>query len=255
MLRDKIDIVITSYQRPTFTWETLSNLHAYTENIRVIVVDNGSDEETQDMLWDARTGELIDTLILLDKNYGLEPAKNYALNFVKSDLYVDTDNDILVPPPDKSGDWLHNLKKLIDKDEKLAAVALTPQVFIGAHKAEMFKDAPEVLIRDFVGGSMRLMRTDAVRATGGWRSDPKDMTEANRSEEKYICSKLRAEGYKVGYARDIECFHMFGEKDVLTGQGNWGYNSETKHYHRDIWPRPTDSMYGNKEDWYKKYGL
>lgn len=245
MVRDQTDIVITSYFRPKFTWDCLSALEQYTPTPhRVIVVDNGSDQETLDTLWDAKEQKLIDVLILLDKNYGLEPAKNYALSFVRSDLYVDSDNDILVPPSTDC-DWLETLHRLIGEDDKLAAIACTPQVFIGAHKEEIFKDQPEFVQRDFVGASMRLMRTDAVRAVGGWRSNPKDMNEANRGEERYICGKLKAKGYKVGYARDIEVFHMFGE------DGEWGYGN-VAHYHRDQWPRPTDKMFGQAENWYQK---
>ena len=104
----------------------------------------------------------------------------------------------------------------------------------------MFKDAPEVVERHFVGGSLRLMRTNMVREVGGWRSNPKDMTEANRGEELYIGSKLRVKGWKLGYARDVECVHLFGEADKETGQGNWGYPKGVEHYHRPIFPIPTD---------------
>lgn len=243
-----IDIVITSYYRPQFTWECLNAIETFTTTShRVIVIDNGSDKSTQDTLWDAKEEGLIDILILLDKNYGLEPAKNYALSYVSSDIYVDSDNDILVPPSSDNSDWLGRLSTLLEKDDKLVAVATTPQVFIGAHKEEIFKDADEVVERDYVGASMRLMRTDAVRSAGGWRSNPKDMNEANRGEEKYICGKLRAKGYKVGYARDIGSFHCFGEE-------NWGYPDNVDHYHRDMWPLPTDKLYGNKKDWYEKHG-
>ncbi len=245
MAQNKIDIVIISYYRPEFTWKTLDAINENTTTPhRVIVVDNGSDSETLDMLWDAREAGLADILVLLDKNYGLEPAKNIGLALVRSELYVDTDNDILVPPVNQDGDWLTHVKKLMEKDENLAAIALSPQVFIGANKEEMFKDAPEVLIRDFVGGSMRLMRTDVVGEAGGWRSNPKDMTEANRSEEKYICSQLRKMGYKVGYARDIQCYHMFGDDE------QWGYG-EVEHYHRDQWPRPKDSNFISYDKWYE----
>lgn len=247
MEQNKIDIVVTSYYRPQFTWECLSALKEFTTTPhRVIVIDNGSDQETLDTLWDARDAKLIDVLILLDKNYGLEPAKNYALNFVTSSLYVDTDNDILVPPPDKSGDWLTQLKSLLEKDEKLAALSCTPQVFVGAHRDDIIKGEGDVVHRDFVGGSMRLMRTDAVRSVGGWRSNPKDMNEANRGEERLICGKLKAQGYRVGYAKKVECFHMFGETE-------WGYKEGVEHYHRPQWPLPSDKLYGSSEEWYGRY--
>ena len=242
-----IDILITSYYRSEFTWQCLESLKKYTLTPhRVIVVDNGSDQETLDMLWEGKDNGLIDVLVLLDKNYGLEPAKNYGLSFIKSSVFADTDNDILVPPPDHGGDWLSQLRTLLEKEKKLVALSLTPQIFIGAAKEEMFKDSGEVLERDFVGGSMRLMCTAVVRSVGGWRSDPKDMNEANRGEERYICGQLKAKGYKVGYARDLECYHMFGE------DGKWGYG-DVESYHRDQWPRPTDEGDKSVKEWYDNY--
>jgi len=249
-----IDIVTVSYFRIDFTLDMLPTLKAFTTTpCRLILIDNGSDDQTVMALNEAREDGLIDELILLPKNLGLEPAKNIALRSVSNDLvgfpdeavsvYVDTDNDIIVPPPDKDGDWLSKLLKLMTPE--YAAIALPPQVFIGANKEEMFRDAKGVLDRDFVGGSMRLMRTEAVRKVGGWRDNPKDMVEANRGEEHYICGKLRKEGYKVGYAVDIPCFHQFGEDQ-------WGYKDGEEHYHR---PQqiPTDKMYGTKEAWLNKF--
>ena len=239
MEQNQVDIVMTSYYRPHFTAQCLEAIDKYTKYPhRVILIDNGSDRETTDYLWDAWEHNTINLLILLDKNYGLEPAKNKALPFVRSDLYVDTDNDIIVN--DYGSDcWLTRLVGLMNRNKGYAAISSTPQVFIGADKSEMFKDADEVVERDFVGGSMRIMRTDAVKEVEGWREEPKDMVEANRGEEHYICGKLKKEGWKVGYARDVECQHLFGSD-------NWGYKKETEHYHRDQWPIPTDEMYGKK---------
>lgn len=242
-----IDIVITSYFRPDFTLECLIKIMQNTKTPhRVIVVDNGSDQETQDMLWDAKESGLIQDLILLEENRGLEPAKNIGLSLVRSDWYIDTDNDIYVPPIVDGKDWLERLLELKDRNQEFAAISCPPQVFIGANKEALFKDSPEVMEWDKCGGSMRLMNTKLVREVGGWRNNPKDMIEANRSEEWYICGKLREKGYKVGYARDVEVFHPFGTN------GEWGYEN-VPHYHRDIQPRPTDLQYGTAEDWYKKY--
>lgn len=235
-MEQKVNIVITSYYRPEFTLQCLEAIDKYTSYPhRVILIDNGSNQETLDTLWDAWEHNLINLLILNEENQGLEPAKNHAFTFVDSDLYVDSDNDIIVPDLGKKC-WLTRLVELMEKYKDYAAIATTPQVFIGADKVEMFKNAPEVVERNFVGGSMRIMRSDVVDKVGGWRDNPKDMYEANRGEEKYICGKLKQEGWKVGYARDIECKHLFGE------DGEWGYGN-IPHYHRDQWPRPKDSLY------------
>jgi hypothetical protein len=63
------------------------------------------------------------------------------------------------------------------------------------------------------------MRTDLVKKFG-WRDDNTD----SRSEEWRICGEIQREGYKTGYARDIRCYHFFGD-------GNWGYDEKTPHGH------------------------
>lgn len=237
---------MVTYERPEFDTEVLTAIKRDTDYLhRVIVVDNGS--RNIQHLMDAKTSGLIDVLILLDKNYGLEPAKMYGMPFVRSPLFVNTDNDCLPRPRVDGRDWLTDLVQLMYDHPGYAAIACPPQVFIGANRDELFADVGEIAEWDKAGGSLRLMRTDLVREVGGWRTSPANMDEANRSEEWHICGKLRELGYKVGYARDVECFHMFGdEKD-----GPWGYGT-AEHYHRpqDV---PTDKKYGYKEDWYAKY--
>ena len=229
----RIDIVVTSYNRPKFTAQCLESIAETTHPHRVILIDNCSDQETQDYLWDAREAGLIDILILLDKNIGLEPAKNRTLSFIESELYVDTDNDIIAT--DK--DWLTKLIKLMDEHKNYAAIASRPQIFVG-DDIELLKNNEEE-VREYrkCGASMRIMRTDLVKEVGGWRGNPKNMHEANRGEEFYICGKLQEKGFKVGYSRDIECKHLFGED-------NWGYPEDVEHYHQPVWPIPTDKLYG-----------
>lgn len=231
----------------------LSAIRKYTTDIdyRIIVIDNGSNVGIQQLLFQDKENGYIDILVLLDKNYGLEPAKNIGLSLVHSDWYVDTDNDCIPRPIMNGRSWLTDLLRLKEQNPAYLAIACPPQVFIGADKNEMFKASPEVLERKFVGGSLRLMHTQSVRDVKGWRSNPANMNEANRGEEHYICGKLITLPYengfaKVGYARDIETYHMFGS------DGQWGYG-EAEHYHRDQWPRPTDSMFGSLHDWLKKY--
>lgn len=245
-IRKWIDILTVTYERPHFDVDFLEAIKRDTDYLhRVIVVDNGS-RKTEHLVEAKRRG-LIDVLVLLDKNYGLEPAKMYGLPFVRSPIFVDTDNDCLPRPRVDGHDWLSDLVRLMYDHSGYAAIACPPQVFVGANRDELFSNVGEVVEWNKAGGSLRLMRTDLVRESGGWRTSPADMGEANRSEEWQICGKLREMGYKVGYARDIECFHMFDTND------NWGYPENIEHYHRDMWPRPSDILYGTKEDFYNKY--
>lgn len=241
-----VDIVITSYERLAFTFEMLQMIKQHTDYLhRVIVVDNGSKDQAALTAW--KNNGLIDVLLLLDKNYGLEPAKNYGLSLVRSPLYIDSDNDCLPSPRLGGVDWLTRLVTLMYEHPDYAAIACPPQVFIGANKSELFNHSGDIKEWDKAGGSLRLMRTDVVREVGAWRTNPADMVEANRSEEWYISAKIRALGYKVGYAKNIECFHMFGD------DSEWGYGPDTPHYHRDQHPKPVDAMFGSKQEWYNKF--
>lgn len=240
-----IDILMVTYERPEFDVEVLNAIRRDTDYLhRVIVVDNGS--RSVDHLAKLREEGAIDVLLLLDKNHGLEPAKMFGMPLIRSPLFVNTDNDCLPRPRVNGRCWLTDLVHLMRAHQDYAAIACPPQVFIGANKDDLFRDAGEVVEWDKAGGSLRLMRTDLVRDVGGWRSNPRDAYEASRGEEWHICQKIKALVYKVGYARDIECFHMFGEDE------QWGYG-DVEHYHRDMHPKPKDSMFISKEDWYAKF--
>ena len=63
------------------------------------------------------------------------------------------------------------------------------------------------------------MRTDLVKAIGGWEGKP-----GRGTEERYICGKLREAGFKTGFATHIPTLHLFGLKDT----DRWGYPSEWK---------------------------
>lgn len=203
---------------------------------RLIVVDNGSEKKMQDMLKEYHKRGLIHTLVLADKNWGLEHAKNTGLRFVRSKPYfVNTDNDLLIEGPQGGSDWLSKLVNIMDNHPEYGAVACRPQVQLGlmdiyhdeVKEDEVIKHTTEDDQIGFYyggegpcGGSFRIMRTEPTKKIG-WRDDD---PSKSRSEEWRICQGLNKEGYKVGFAKHIRCYHLFGE-------GNWGYKDGVPHYH------------------------
>lgn len=211
-----IDIIMVTYNRYKFTKKTLEHLFERTKTpYRLIVVDNGSQDGTIDLLNKYHAERKIFKVVPLPNNLGLQRAKNIGFESVQSARFVDTDNDCLLPALEP--DWLAQLNVLMDSHPSFAAISLRPQVLVGV--GAIFREAPEVVENNVAGGSWRLMNRDAVEQAGGWE----DVFE-NRREEWDICTKLRKNGYKVGYARDIYTYHMFGE--------NWGYDQSVPHYHR-----------------------
>jgi O-antigen biosynthesis protein len=219
----KIDISMVTWNRPEFTKRSIDAINKNTNYpYRIMVVDNGSKKKTRELLWQMYTDRKIHLLVLLEKNYGLEYAKNIGLDSVESKYHISTDNDIL---PQKG--WLGKLVKLMDENPEYAAISCRTQVMIGTGNIYDGKENQDIVEFPHPGGSLRIMRTKLVKKVGGWRND-----EPSRgSEEKYICGKLRELGYKTGFAVKVKCYHMFGK-------GNWGYDKKLKpeqHGHNPVW--------------------
>ena len=171
---------------------------------------------------------VIKRFIPLPENAGLQRAKNFGLEYVTSELFVDTDNDCLCPL--LSPDWLARLVGYMHDYPAFGAIALRPQVLVGV--GPIFKGAPEIVQNNVVGGSLRIMRTEVIKSLGGWE----DINDSRR-EEWTICNKLRNNNWKVGYARDIFTYHLFGES-------NWGYAEGIEHYHN-----PASAIYAKDQEY------
>lgn len=215
-----IDILLTTYFRKDFTKQVIDHIIERTKTpFQFIVVDNGSTDGTREMLkeYEKAHPSLFKRVILLNENKGLERAKMIGLEYVESDLFVNTDNDVLCPLLEP--DWLAQLIELMTNHPQYAAISMRPQILVGV--GPIFAGARDTVVENNVaGGSLRIMNTGLVKLVGGWR----DIFDS-RSEEWHICTKLREVGYKVGYARDLFCYHLFGDNE------NWGYPDDVKHYH------------------------
>lgn len=218
--KGKIDLVMVTYFRRELTEKTLSRLFSYTSTpYRLTVVDNGSTDGTQYILAQLKDEKKIDNLILLDKNYGLEYARNTALRFLHSDYCVFFDNDLLVP--NLEPDWLSQQIALMQKHPEYGCIALRPQVLVGA--VEQNPDT-EVIENNHVGATFMMFKTELIKQVA-W-----DDVFTNRVADWRLGDILKEKGLKMGWARDIRCYHIFGKN------GNWGYNEDTPHFHRPIWP-------------------
>lgn len=229
---------IVSWNRPKMTELVIRTIVRNTlpGSYQIIVLDNGSDNETRAMLDRLRQGNFIQHLVLLDENKGLEAARQYLFHqFAGNEEYfVCVDNDCLVPPAVTGRfDWLMQLTDLMDKYEDYAAIACRTQVMIGT--GNIFED-DSLDITEFPhpGGSFRIMRRKAVEAVNGWDRE----SFGRGAEERYIGQKLRDAGFKTGFATHIEVLHLFGTRGLDNRTDRWGYDQELKPEdtgHSDIW--------------------
>jgi len=211
------EIHFVSWERPSITKLAILTIARNTNsaNYRLVVLDNGSSDAQQQMLIDLQNDGYIDELILWDQNHGLEVAREYLLRNCTSEFFICADNDCLPEPLDGT-DWVSKLVDLMQKYEDYGAISCRTQVMIGT--GNIFEDE-SLDITDFPhpGGSLRIMRTSVTESVGGWEGKP-----GRGAEERWICSQLRENGYKTGFATHIKTLHLFGLKD----SDRWGYDKD-----------------------------
>lgn len=201
---------MTTWKREIITLLAIDTLMKNTDfPFRLIVIDNGSDQYAQ-LIYE----DVADVYHKFDENMGLEYAKNYGMNYVNSDYFISTDNDILVPKKDGEC-WLTRLFMLFSTNQDFGAIALRPQVLVGT--GDIFgANPPDILEFSHVPGYMRIMDTNLVKELGAWN----DKRPLRGHEEYWISERIRKSGKKVGWASNINCYHMFGDS-------NWGYQGMT----------------------------
>lgn len=224
------DIVVTTWQREWMMMGCIIALRRNTKSpYRLIIIDSGSDSGHQ--ISYLRNSDIY---IKLDKNYGLEYAKHIGMEFIESEYFISMDNDILVYEY-KDKDWLKQLQELMDKyHETYAAIACKPQQLVGT-SMDMFKTDKDIVEFPHVPGYARIMNTAVTKMTGAWR----DKRPSRGHEEMWIGKELTKYGWKMGWANNIECWHLFGKEDT----DGWGYAKDSKpedHGHNPIWPIPTN---------------
>lgn len=217
------DLHLVSWNRPKMTDLVIKTIHRNTDrdSFRLTVLDNGSDPKTVEMLEAMRETDLIDDLILIKTNIGLESARNLLLReATNSERFVCIDNDCLPPERTAEGDWLKRMNELMDYYEEYGAISQRTQVMIGTGNIfeEADKNGDDLVEFPHPGGSYRIMNTNLIRSLGGW-----DRPAPGRgSEERYICGKLNEKGFFTGFAAKIQCLHLFGNRDQT--KERWGYD-------------------------------
>lgn len=216
----KIDLVTVTYYRCDLTIQSLTHLFERTKTpYRLTVVDNGSKDETVKYLLFLKNRNKIDNLILLDRNYGLEYARNTALRHIHSEYCVFFDNDLLVP--DVEPDWLSQQLDIMKRHPEYGCIALRPQVLVGARN-DLWDGYSEVIENNHVGATFMMFPTNLLKSVK-WSDE-----FTNRVADWRLGDILKEKNLKMGWTQFIYCHHIFGK--------NWSYPEEVKHFHREIYP-------------------
>lgn len=236
-----IDIAMLSFNRARITHLSITEIVCRTTSpFRLIVYDNGSKDDSVEMLHHWLKKGFLHLLLLSDENRGVHFGFNWLLEHIQSEpYYICTDNDLLPCAPLEGRDWLSRLVQLAEAHSDFGAISCRPHIFVGG--IPNWDESKELIEVPWAGAALRLMRTCEVRQAGGW---DKVIRPSRDNEERWISDRLHRRGLKVGYARDIRCFHIFGERGKTDP---WGYPPDwkpEKHGHREI--SPPVYIYGDR---------
>jgi len=208
--QSSIDIVIVTYNRRNLLEKTINGIIERTRTpYRIIVVDNHSTaDDTVEYLKRMKDEGKIHVLLLNDENKGLAPGYTQAFNYVESEYFITT-NDDLIPPDLEPGDWVTQLKDLFDKFyPEYGAVSLR----CARMKNVYFNDPGRIewLPHDEIGEAVRsapaLFRMQK-------RSDvekvPSRFGTQGGYNDEYQCKRLfNMLNMRAGFARDLWCNHI-----------------------------------------------
>lgn len=205
--RPSVAVIIVGYDCVNHTRQCVSGLRKATVPYRLILVDNGSQDDTRAMM-NEEAGE--DT-ISLRRNEGLAKARNMALSRIMSDPDIEhvcfLDNDCI---PAKGS--LEEMIRVLDSDDGLAAVGPISNNSPGAQSfgrdgkpdesaAEIAGREPDRADVSELANFCMVFRADALRRVGLFDENLAGFEAAD------MCARLRVVGMRMAVANRAFVHH------------------------------------------------
>ena len=214
------------------SWNALEHLKNFLPSVtetnypdfEIIVADNASTDGSKE--WINSTYPEV-KITSFDKNYGYCGGNNRAVRFAENEILLFLNNDVKVDQ-----NWLHDINRMLEEDEKIAAVqpkmraVKQPEYFEYAGAAGGFMDkygytfcrgrifdevekdegqydnSPNLF---WASGAALAIRKDVFIESGGFDEDFEF-----HMEEIDLCWRLQNKGYKIGYAPESIIYHLGG---------------------------------------------
>ncbi len=200
--RPSVAVLIPAYNEEKVIERTVQSvLESDHPNLRVIVIDDGSKDQTATVTRNAFREEIADgrVTVLTKPNSGKAAALNYALEHVTEELFVGIDADTIIAPD--------AISKLVPhfRDSRVAAMAGNAKVGNRVNLWTRWQALEYITSQNFerralntlnavsvVPGAIGAWRTADVRAAGGYHHD-------TVAEDADLTMALLQAGYRVNY--------------------------------------------------------
>ena len=211
----KVSIVIPTWNRAVYLYYCLKSLTENTYGVpyEVVVVDDGSTDETSELL--NRTENI--RVIKNELNLGFVKACNRGARDAKGDYLLFLNNDTQV-----TEDWLRTMVDLTDADQTIGAVGaklILPDGTLQEAGSIIWKDGsalgygrgedpdapPFCYLRDvdFCSGACLLVRKEIFSKLGGFD----EVYSPAYYEDADLCLGIRSLGFRVVYHPDARIIH------------------------------------------------
>ena len=219
----KVALVLLNWNGASFLEKFLPITLAHSKEARIYVIDNGSTDNSLEILKEYPTV----TSLALDKNYGFAGGYNKGLNQIEADLYCLLNTDVEVPE-----NWLPPIVELFQSNQEIAI--LQPHLLDYANQSQFeyagaaggYIDALgyaycrgrifDTLEEDkgqydslteifWASGACFFIRKTVFDQLGGFDAD-----FFAHQEEIDLCWRARNQGYKVFSTAASKVFHVGG---------------------------------------------
>ncbi len=244
-----VSVVVPTHNRRDLLERCLSALAAQDySNFEVIVIDDGSTDDTPDFLRrfaDQHSGLALRTL-RQERCLGANPSRNRGIRDARGEFVAFEDNDCIARP-----DWLTRLVRGFTGDRVAAVVGLVEDVpptnifeltFKGTHRLGGTSSAHRLIAGNMCVRRDLLLRfmLDEDRATAttapGGAGDP---GVSGRGDEEGLYLMLRADGYDVRAAPDAVVLHdhHYSARSFFKQAFRGGRSAARLVYKYHLWPR------------------
>ncbi len=206
MSRKLVSIIIVNWNALDFMRQCAYSIKQNTDYpaYEVIVIDNGSTDGSIELLQQLRKKGLVDKVIFNKRNRGFAFANNQGFKSAKGSYLFMLNNDVLL-----TKGWLSNAVKVLESDERIAAVGSTLIGF--GDSIEKAKKNGKPREKQALCGAAMLLKRSALQKLG--LLDAHNFSPAY-GEETDWCYRARNSGFGLVEAGDSVIKH-FGSGSTL----------------------------------------
>ena len=191
----QVSIIMPVKDNKEITRVAIDSIKQYTKDFQLIIVDDGSNEETSRFL---KSLPGID-YIRNETSFGWCKAINQGIKIAKADLIVFANNDVVVTP-----DWFEKMKRHIDnKEHKVGVLGPVTNRVEGYQHIDFNKEGITFNKSDVVTFFFVMVKKELMDKIGGLD----ERFGLGGQDDADYCIRAREAGYTVGIARDVFIYH------------------------------------------------